>query len=51
MSFVIFLIQGLLNRVKLGSNQAENSQRAWVFDQCVKFIQIIKTPYRQKQRL
>ena len=49
MIFVIFLIQGLLNRVKLGSNQAENSQRAWVFDQCVKFMQLIKTPYRQKR--
>ena len=42
-------MQGLLNRMKLGSNQAKNSQRAWVFDQCVKFIQIIKTPYRKKR--
>ena len=39
--FATSFIQRLLNRVKLGSNQVEISQRAQVFEHCVKFIQII----------
>ena len=35
MFFVTFLIRGLLNRVKLCSNQAKISQRARVFEHCV----------------
>ena len=44
MIFVIFLIQGLLNRVK---NWKTRNELEYLIN--VKFIQIIKTPYRQKR--
>ena len=46
MFFVTILIQGLLNRMKLGWNQAKISQRACVFEHCVK-LQISRNDNKQ----